>query len=648
MLRALVWKEWREQRPLLLSGLVLAAIWPLFIIAMNLSTSRPLGLVSVAESLPVAYALVLWPLFTVAAGASTIANEIGDRTLEYLLSRPVSRARVWSVKLAVGAGSTLAIVAGSLCVVALLRGFTSAYDQSIAPVGDLMQEIRLGAIAGITLAAGLLLLFSFGVFFSSFLPRAMTAAAAGIGASIAVLATVAAVWSRLDLVPRVEPQWMAIEIAVIGAIVLMASLFVFSRGEMLRGRGVARVAAIAGLSMTGVAGTAIVPVLYAQLRLTPAEAVLSGESLSATGDAVVFTASSRRLAAPETWLVHTDAPGLTRLAGRLTFGAAISPDGRWVAYLSNRTPLGLRSDSVDLRAARADGSEDRLLAADLAANANTLYNASTQVIFSPDGRKVALSAWWGLIVASMDGAPAIRLDRGGAFPNRILGWTRDGGELLAPGKMDRSGRMTIRAYDVASGRSREIYGDLVSADMFYFWRPSAKGVTLLPVMLKRELPSSDGRPLLLVDVGEGTARTLTESSCFAWPVLTDDERHVAYASCVGPRGAGRRSEIHLLDLMSGEDLRVTSIEGEALELQISPAADRLVIKLRGAPKNSLVDLIVDARGGRREVDTGWDSIGWAGRDRLLLMRRQEEGDAPGPARLSVLNVDTGARLDVYP
>jgi len=92
-------------------------------------------------------------------------------------------------------------------------------------------------------AGAIFLLFCFAAFFSSFLPRAMTAAAAGIGASIAVLVLVSAIWSRLDLLPRIEPQWMALELGVIGAIVLLASLFVFSRGEMLRGRGVAGTAA---------------------------------------------------------------------------------------------------------------------------------------------------------------------------------------------------------------------------------------------------------------------------------------------------------------------------------------------------------------------------------------------------------------------
>jgi len=646
MLKALVWKEWREQRPLLLSGLLLAALWPLFMAAFKYSSSAPLDLASVAEALPIAYALVLWPLFTVAAGASTIANEIGDRTLEYLLSRPVSRVRVWGVKLAVGATSALTIVAGSLGIVLVVRALALGPGGATTPFDDLTYSLEGGAFALITVEGAIFLLFSFAAFFSSFLPRAMTAAAAGTGASIAVFALVSVIWSRLDLVPRVEPQWMALEITVIGAIVLLASLFVFSRGDMLRGRGVAGTVVIASLCITGAAGVALIPLLYVQLRLSPSDAILGDASLSPTGDAVVLTARSRGLASPEIWLVHSDAPGLTRLAGRLTFGAVFSPDGRWVAYLSNRTALGLRSDHVDLRAARSDGSEDRLLAADVAASANFSYYQAPTLVFSPDGAKVALSTWRGLMVASMEGGPVNHLDPGLTFSGLVIGWTRDGREILAPGKMDRGGIVTIRAYDSTSGRSRDVYKDMHSSAWLYWWKAPAKGLTLLPMTLKRGETRSESYPLLLLNVADGRTRTLSESGCFALPALTEDERHVAYASCTGTLGGDRRSAIHVLDLTSGEDRSVTSIAGEALELQLSPGATRILVRLRRSVDTPPTDLIVDAHGVVRDVDAGWESVGWTGRDRLLLSH--QDPDTPGPARLAVLNLETGVKLEVFP
>jgi hypothetical protein len=92
---------------------------------------------------------------------------------------------------------------------------------------------------------------------------------------------------------------------------------------------------------------------------------------------------------------------------------------------------------------------------------------------------------------------------------------------------------------------------------------------------------------------------------------------------------------------------VTSIEGEAIELQLSPTSDGLLVKSRVAPDSPLTEVIVNAHGVTRDLDKGWHSLGWAGRDRLLLMRQEEE-EGSDPARLSVLNVETGAKLDVYP
>ena len=112
MHRALMWKEWREQRAVMFAGLLVTILMPLFLFAGMSLRPRPVDLGSLSEALPGLYVILLWPLFVAAAGAGTVASEIGDGTLGFLLSRPVSRVRVWVVKVLVAA-ATFSVVAVS-------------------------------------------------------------------------------------------------------------------------------------------------------------------------------------------------------------------------------------------------------------------------------------------------------------------------------------------------------------------------------------------------------------------------------------------------------------------------------------------------------------------------------------------------------
>ncbi|MBW2278855.1 MAG: ABC transporter permease, partial [Deltaproteobacteria bacterium] len=114
--RALLWKEWREQRPIVITGLVLAALMPFFLIAGASTMKRELDFNALANTMPLFLGAVVWPLLAAACGAATISSEIGDGTIGFLLSRPTSRRRVWFAKVAVAAAALLAIIVGSLGV----------------------------------------------------------------------------------------------------------------------------------------------------------------------------------------------------------------------------------------------------------------------------------------------------------------------------------------------------------------------------------------------------------------------------------------------------------------------------------------------------------------------------------------------------
>ncbi len=103
--RALVWKEWREQRLVVLAGLGLTLAMPLFL-AAGLLAMRARGSTRPGwqgQGCPCSCWGSSGRCSPPPAAPTTIANEIGDRTIGFLLSRPVSRGRVWLLKVATGA-----------------------------------------------------------------------------------------------------------------------------------------------------------------------------------------------------------------------------------------------------------------------------------------------------------------------------------------------------------------------------------------------------------------------------------------------------------------------------------------------------------------------------------------------------------------
>ena len=117
MLKALAWKEWREQRPLILAGLGIAAVLPLFLIAGMMAATANRNFNNIIDIMGPALLFFVWPLIAAATGATTFGADMADDSLRFLLSRPVSKARVWSIKMAVGMAAFFAVVAGSVVII---------------------------------------------------------------------------------------------------------------------------------------------------------------------------------------------------------------------------------------------------------------------------------------------------------------------------------------------------------------------------------------------------------------------------------------------------------------------------------------------------------------------------------------------------
>jgi hypothetical protein len=650
MIKALLWKEWREQRPVVFTGLAVSASMPLFLIAGASTLQRHVDLADLADVMPLFLAALLWPLLAVACGAGTVSNEIGGGTIGFLLSRPASRLRVWLVKVGMGGLALLLIVGGSLGVAATFQSIAPGHGSS--DVMDSLTTLSRYGVAGaftlISVGGSVLLLFASAVFFSTFLSRALTAAAAGLVAALAVISVVFLIWSRLDLVPRFEPGLLAIELGAAGLLVLVASLFVFTRGEMLSGRRVLRTALVGSLVVLGGLVIVSLPILRAHTRLTPSAAALSDLQFVSAGNAIVATASGEHGESAQTWKIYLDGSGYERLTGRFSLKPAVSPDGEWIVYLSQRGPLGLRSEEISLRAVRTDGGADRLLATGLPGRPSYLYTVDDPV-FSPDGERFAFSYDTNLIVAAMDNRPLIveDLDNQDLRYSRVLGWTEDGAEiLLISSYWIRQEGTILAAFDPDSGKTRVVFRSerrrLYSPGNGY--RP--EGIRLVGLTFRKDDagPEDDSFETLLVDVRDGSVEPLCESTCFVAFDISNDLRYVAYEVCETAEPSEAEVELRLRDRHEGTDVALATVEGKVWGLTLSPSADRVAVERFGVPTGRMATLVVHRDGEIRSFDEGWVPLGWTGRSGVVLVAKYRDVGS----RLAVGDADTGEIREVYP
>ena len=131
MLRALLWKEWRQLRALRWVGLGLALV--VSVVALTAPAAARQGWIPLAnfttvysaadillEALPRAFVFILWPLVALLMSVQSFSGDRSVGTESFLLERPVPRRRFWGARLLASTGSTLAVVAGSLLIWALL------------------------------------------------------------------------------------------------------------------------------------------------------------------------------------------------------------------------------------------------------------------------------------------------------------------------------------------------------------------------------------------------------------------------------------------------------------------------------------------------------------------------------------------------
>jgi len=254
MLRALIWKEWRGQRPLVLAAVVASFALPLFVLMGSLGEFRGDSLTQV---LPALNMIVLLPIFAAATGALCFADDRSEKTLAFLLSRPASRNRVWLVKVGVALAAFAVIVVLSIGVSLLLASLAGGptlselvpFRGAVGPLrplgGDGVRNFVIQALSTpgggwlpgllayyLTSPACWLLLFGASAFWSTRQDRPLKAMIAG-------LVTAALVFTVQIAASLAAAQTSSVRIYALGphlatATLLIASYLIFRTTEPAR------------------------------------------------------------------------------------------------------------------------------------------------------------------------------------------------------------------------------------------------------------------------------------------------------------------------------------------------------------------------------------------------------------------------------
>lgn len=124
MIRALLWKEWREQRwRMLLSVFVLATISASLVRAQIIPTP---------EAMMLSFG-ILGLILTIFLSMGSVATERQDHTWSFLIAQPVSRATLLDVKWAMGATNLLAALLAAGLAVTWAAWSRGLFSESLPP-----------------------------------------------------------------------------------------------------------------------------------------------------------------------------------------------------------------------------------------------------------------------------------------------------------------------------------------------------------------------------------------------------------------------------------------------------------------------------------------------------------------------------------
>jgi Tol biopolymer transport system component len=166
------------------------------------------------------------------------------------------------------------------------------------------------------------------------------------------------------------------------------------------------------------AGVALATMLLASVAAAAPGAKLGGDAFPGRNGELVFAVTNRSRYYPDLYLVHSDGTGLRRITSRGAYTPAWSPDGKWIAFASNRS-RPRHENASEIYVMRANGTALRRVTRN--------RFADFQPAWAPDGKRLVFqsssASGSGIAVINVNGTGFRRLtDDGEAVPE----WSPDG------------------------------------------------------------------------------------------------------------------------------------------------------------------------------------------------------------------------------
>jgi len=448
--------------------------------------------------------------------------------------------------------------------------------------------------------------FSCGTLFSPALSRPRNAAISSYIAGLIISGMLLHSWIRLDLGVQeddifLQPHYWNSIFLVLESLAILLFLFALILQAPRRASLLLRAVLAAGLPTIIFFAFA-----YPHTRqFSPDSAVLfSDPRLTSDGKYILADVKdgSRNSLDPRIWRISVSDGHIAQLTDRLAYNAAISPEGEWVAYLSQRSAIGLAQDSIDLRAVRIDGTGDHLLASDVAESWYFNRNTCGDLFFSPDGNRIALMCNGSLTVADMRHAHTNRMDIPKSWRRAVAGWNSSGTEILIAPKMPPG---PLLACDPSNNQIRVAIDNTLERRNFVI--PTAtKGI--------QNVLLGD----VLLDITRGNVRKVAKSNFYLAGISADGST-LAYLEAEVDPFNHQSGEIHWFELSTGSNHAALSFAQGCAEAPflVSPNGDRLVLWDCAEGGQSAV---IDRAGTVRYFPSEWRAFGWLGNHEVALFK----------------------------
>ncbi len=273
---ALAWKEWRDQRRMVIAGVSTVIVVPVMLIASGAVTGSSSTSVDILRITRFTLVALVSPLLAAALGTVAVASERRNSVFAFVLSPPLSRSRVWGVKLCVASLCYLAVMLTASLVVSTSDLLSGATPSSLV-AGILSGEMPTDRLLPVYAVGAPILMLGMAMMFATYLSSVVAAAAATVASAGVLLVLVSIYWTRLDFVTALDVPTLALELAAGSAAALLISWRRFRRGDLpqlsaRRGAGAGVVCCLVVALAVCLVG---LPTLWAHTRLPLERAVFS-------------------------------------------------------------------------------------------------------------------------------------------------------------------------------------------------------------------------------------------------------------------------------------------------------------------------------------------------------------------------------------